>query len=381
MKILFIILPIVLLLASGGLIYFLSTHLKVEKTRTVTKKKKAFNYATQQQEEHEYTEDETYVETSKKRKAGLVGLVIVAIISALTLTFVPASIHQIEAGEVAVVKVWGDAKEVRTAGIHFDFWVSHKYDIYDCKVQQTTVTTQTYSSDGQTMDVELVIQYQIQQENAMKIATNYGGLEMLESRIETVSIEKMKSVLSQKQAMTIIETRREVSPDVENAIRNAITNDYFVNIVSVVLTDISFTDAFEKTVEDKMIAEQEKLKAEYEKQKAIIQAEQALEVARLDAEAKLAEAEGEANALQTIAKAQANAIKLKSIEAARMLGFEITETATEDGVEYNIDFTGKSAEEIKLISEYLKYIEYLSVWNGELPNVLTDTGANILVTP
>lgn len=381
MKILFIILPIVLLLASGGLIYFLSTHLKVEKTRTVTKKKKAFNYATQQQEEHEYTEDETYVETSKKRKAGLVGLIIVAIISALTLTFVPASIHQIEAGEVAVVKVWGDAKEVRTAGIHFDFWVSHKYDIYDCKVQQTTVTTQTYSSDGQTMDVELVIQYQIQQENAMKIATNYGGLEMLESRIETVSIEKMKSVLSQKQAMTIIETRREVSPDVENAIRNAITNDYFVNIVSVVLTDISFTDAFEKTVEDKMIAEQEKLKAEYEKQKAIIQAEQALEVARLDAEAKLAEAEGEANALQTIAKAQANAIKLKSIEAARMLGFEITETATEDGVEYNIDFTGKSAEEIKLISEYLKYIEYLSVWNGELPNVLTDTGANILVTP
>lgn len=381
MKILFIILPIVLLLASAGLIYLLATHLKVEKTRKVTKNKKVFNYATQQHEEHEYTEDETYVETSKKRKAGLIGLIIVAIISALTLAFVPASIHQIEAGEVAVVKVWGDAKEVRAAGIHFDFWVSHKYDIYDCKVQQTTVTTQTYSSDGQTMDVELVIQYQIQQENAMKIATNYGGLEMLESRIETVSIEKMKSVLSQKQAMTIIETRAEVSPDVENAIRNAITNDYFVNIVSVVLTDISFTDAFEKTVEDKMIAEQEKLKAEYEKEKAIIQAEQALEVAKLDAEAKLAEAQGEANALQAIAQAQANAIKLKSIEAARMLGFEITETTTEEGVEYNIDFTGKSAEEIKLISEYLKYIEYLSVWNGELPNVLTDTGANILVTP
>ena len=316
---------------------------------------------------------------SKSRIVQTVISSIASLFMLIVLIFVPASIHQIEAGEVAVIKVWGNAKEVRTAGIHFDFWVSHKYEIYDCKVQQTKVTTQTYSSDGQTMDVELVIQYQIQQENAMRIATNYGGLEMLESRIETVSIEKMKSVLSQKQAMTIIETRREVSPDVENAIRNAITNDYFVNIVSVVLTDISFTDAFEKTVEDKMIAEQEKLKAEYEKEKAIIQAEQALEVSRRDAEAKLVEAQGEANAIEAIAKSQANAIKLKSIEIARMLGFDITETNTEDGLKYDIDFTGKTSDEIKLISEYLKFVEYLEVWNGELPSVMTDSGATILI--
>ena len=31
------------------------------------------------------------------------------------------------------------------------------------------------------------------------------------------------------------------------------------------------------------------------------------------------------------------------------------------------DFTGKSAEEIKLISEYLKYMEYLAKWDGKLP--------------
>ena len=385
MKIIAILIPLVLFLASCGGAYFLIKNLEIEKTKDLITKTpdKKFNSNTLSWEETivEKKTKEIYHEKSKPRFIGAIVLGVVAFLSAITLAIVPASIHQVEAGEVAVVKVWGDAKEVRSAGIHFDFWVSHKYEIYDCKVQQTKVVTETYSSDGQTMEVELVIQYQIQQDNAMRIATNYGGLQMLESRIETVSIEKMKSVLSQKQAMTIIETRREVSPDVETAIRTAITNDYFVNIVSVVLTDISFTDAFEKTVEDKMIAEQEKLKAEYEKEKAIIQAEQALEVAKKDAQAQLEKAQGEANALQAIAQAQANAIKLKSIESARMLGFSIVETPTQDGVEYNIDFTGKTAEEIKLISEYLKYIEYLAVWNGELPNVLTDNGASILVTP
>lgn len=298
-----------------------------------------------------------------------------------TLIIVPGSIHQVEAGQVAVVKVWGEAKEVRTAGIYYDFWLSRHYEIYDAKVQQVQMKTSAYSKDAQTMDIELVVQYQIQQDKAIDIAKVYGGLEMLENRIETVSIEKTKSVLSQKQAMSIIETRQTVSQDVESAIRNAITDEYFVNITTVVLTDISFSDAFEKTVEDKMIAEQEKLKAEYEKEKAIIQAEQALEVARKDAEAQIARAQAEAKSVELIATAQANSVKIKSVEIARMLGFTIIETTVEDNIRYDIDFTGKSVEEIQVISSYLKYIEYLETWDGTLPTTLvTDgTGASILV--
>lgn len=228
----------------------------------------------------------------------------------LLFIFIPFSIRQVDAGQVAVVKIWGDAKEVRASGMHFDFWMSHKYERYDAKVQQATITTQAYSSDGQTMDIELIIQYQIQVDNVLNIAKNYGGLEMLQNRIETIATEKMKSTLSQKSAMTIIETRANVSPDVENAIRGAITNDYYVNITSVVLTDISFTDAFEKTVEDKMIAEQEKLKAEYEKEKAIIQAEQELEVAKRQAEAQLEKAKKQAESELVLAEAEAEALEI-----------------------------------------------------------------------
>ena len=55
----------------------------------------------------------------------------------------------------------------------------------------------------------------------------------------------------------------------------------------------------------------------------------------------------------------------------------------EDGtqsMEYTIDFEGKTAEEVALITEYLKYIEYLSKWDGKLPaTVITDGSASVIL--
>ena len=233
---------------------------------------------------------------------------ILALISLSVLIIVPGSIHQVNAGEVAVVKIWGDAREVRSAGIYFDGWLSHKYEIYDCKVQQIPISTSAYSNDSQPMDIELYVQYQIQQENAMKIATNYGGLDMLEGRIQTVSIERMKAVLSKYPAEELIKTRNTISPEVEQSVKEAITTDYFVNITTIVLTNIDFSDAFEKSVEDKMIAEQEKLKAEYENERAKEKAEADLEIAKKEAEAIKAKAEQQAEAQKLLADAEAYAL-------------------------------------------------------------------------
>ena len=157
-----------------------------------------------------------------------------------------------------------------------------------------------------------------------------------------------------------------------------------MDIVTVVLTNIDFSDAFEKTVEDKMIAEQEKLKAQYEKETAIVNAEKELEVAKLDAQAKVEAAKADAQAELEVAKAEAEAIRLKSIEVARALGFAISETETTDAdgvvsVTYNIDFTGKSAEEVALITEYLKYADYLEKWDGKLPSVVTGDSATVMI--
>jgi regulator of protease activity HflC (stomatin/prohibitin superfamily) len=317
-------------------------------------------------------------------KLNVLGIV-VALLGVLGIAVVPGSFHTVEAGQVAVVKHLGEAKNVRTAGTYFDFWITESYEYYDAKVQNMNITTQAYSKDAQTMNIAMNVQYRIDSSKVIDIANQYGTIDLLANRIESIAIEKTKATLSSYSAMKIIETRSNISPEVEKTIKDAVDEDYCVEIVAVVLTNIDFSAAFEKTVEDKMIAEQEKLKAEYEKETAIVNAEKELEVAKLQAQAKLEKAKADAEAQVEVARAEAEAVKLKSIEVARALGFNIKENQVLNdegefvGIEYEIDFEGNSAEEIQLITEYLKYIEYLSKWNGELPDVITGDSANIMI--
>ena len=304
--------------------------------------------------------------------------IVAAVFMSLAFIIVPFSFTQIETGEVAVVKVWGKAQDVKGEGLNFDLWISTQYVKYDLKTQETNSTIQAYSQDAQQMTGSLTVQFRIQADKVLDINKQFGTLDVLIERIKAISEEKAKVVLAQSSAMSLIENRATLSGNIEESIKSAV-NQYHIDITMVALSDIEFSETFEQVVEQKMIAEQEKLKAEYEKEKAIIQAEQALEVAKKEAEAKIAQAQAEAQAIEELAQAEANAIKTKSIETARMLGFDITETITEDGVIYNIDFEGKTQEEINTISEYLKYIEYLSVWSGELPDVVTGDSVSIMI--
>ena len=326
----------------------------------------------------------------KKSSSGKVGVVPVAfaIIFAIALCIVPMSIHIVNTGEIAVVKHMGEAKEVKTAGMHFDLWITEQYDYYDSKVQNVEISTQAYSSDAQTMNISMTLQYQISIENAIDIAKQYGSLDALQNRIEAIAIEKTKSVLSSYKAMDIISDRASMSPKVEEVIIGAITDEYFVNVSTVVLTNIDFSTAFEKAVEEKMIAEQKKLQAEYENEMKVAAAEAeakaAIQKAEGQAKAELIAAEAQRDAQVELSRAEALSIQLKSVEIARALGFDVTETkgVDEEGnptVEYAIDFTGKSADEIALITDYLKYIEYLAKWDGKLPTVMSGDGASIIL--
>lgn len=281
---------------------------------------------------------------------------------ALALLIVPLSLHVIQSGEVAVVKHLGKVKEEeRMAGTYFDLWLTDKYEIYDATVQTTDLTFSAYSADAQTMDVTMTLQYQIIPEKASDVATQYGTLSILENRITSVSIEKAKSVLSRDKAMDIIANRAQMSPAVEAAIMEAIGENYFVNVITVVLTDLSFTDAFELAVEEKMIAEQAKLKAEYDNQTKVAQAQ-------AEADAKLAAATAEIQ----IAQAQADA-ELKraqaQIEIARAEA-EAIKVAAEAEAEANRIIAASLTPEIleKIMADK---------WDGKLPTVVAGADANM----
>ena len=272
-----------------------------------------------------------------RRKSGAT-YVILAVLAFLLLATVPMSIHTIDTGEVAVVKVLGEAKYVRPAGTHFDFWLTNTYQTYDAKVQNVDITTNTYSSDAQTMDVQMTIQYQIMSDKVVEIARQYGSLDLLENRIKSISIEKTKAVLSAHKAMDIIADRAAMSPAVEKAIKDAIDENFFVDVTAVVLTNIDFSDAFENAVEEKMIAEQKQLKAAYENQTKV-------EKSEADAKARLIDADAEAKAKLIEAEAEA--------EANRLL-------------------------EESLTDQILRQ-RYLEKWDGVLPNTVAGTDATLLL--
>lgn len=263
--------------------------------------------------------------------AGIIGVALV-----ITFFIVPFSFHTVKSGEVAVVRHLGKIEDVKTAGTHYDIWVTNKYIKYDTKVQNLETQTMAYSSDAQTMDIQMTIQYQIITDKVIDIATQYGNLSVLENRISSIAIEKTKSVLSSHKAMDIIANRASISPAVETAIKEAVGDEYFVDITTVVLTNIDFSDAFEKAVEDKMIAEQAKLKADYDNQTKVAMAE-------AEAQAKLKAAQAEIE----IAKAQAEAKKIAA------------EAEAEANKIIDASITDKIIEKI-----------YAETWDGKMPTVV-----------
>ena len=334
---------------------------------------------------------------------------ITALVSILLLILVPGSVHQVNTGEVAVVRKLGRVVDIKNPGTYFDFHLTKKYEFYDTKVQQVKITTSAYSKDGQTMDLEVYLQYQIQLDKLIikddngvilqseGIAGKYVTLSSLQARIETQTIEKTKAVMSSAEAMTIIQDRQTYSELVSMTVRNAIGPDYYVNVQDVILTNIDFTDEFEKSVEDKVVAEQDK-------QAAITRAEAQLEVAKLEAQKKIEEAKGNAEAQKILAQATAEAATYKIIELANTIGYTVDETYlySVDGVETVfaakqqetdnvvylgtesvIDVTsGPGADKFKaLVEDYLQYLAYLEKWDGVLPKVVSGDDAISIIVP
>ena len=278
-------------------------------------------------EKKSYGRDENAEITGKKWMKQGIALILSSVLLLVVFICVPFSFYTVDTGEVAVVKQLGVVKDVRQAGTYYDFWMTNSITKYDAKVQNVPISTAAYSSDAQTMTIEMNLQYQIYSDKVMEITKTYGSLEALQTRVQSVATERIKSVMSGYKAMDIIAKRAEMPALAEDAIRSAVDETFHVKITTVAITNIDFSDAFEKAVEEKMIAEQTKLKADYENETKIAKAE-------ADAKAKILAAEAEAKANELLQK-----------------------TLTD-----------------KILQEM-----YIDKWDGKLPEVMTGEGAGVMI--
>lgn len=269
----------------------------------------------------------------KRQSRRAVAAVIVGVVMTVVFVFVPFGFVQVDAGEMMLVKEWGKAKNVTSAGLQFVNIVSQSTEKYSVQTQQIDQAFEAYSLDAQSMQIKMAVQYTIDGSKIIEIANTYGSQKVLQTKIEKVIEEKAKTVLSTKSAMVIIETRGTISPLLLEAVKE-IENHYYITVNAVIIYDITFNDAFENAVEQKMIAEQEKLKAQYDKERAIIKAEEQLEVAKKEAEAAIAKSEGDAEALVIMQNAWSSLSKEVKDAMLRQMFYE--------------------------------------KWNGELPQVMSD---------
>ena len=266
--------------------------------------------------------------------ASVVGWVL-AFALLVSFILVPFSMHSVDETEVLVIKQYGKVKRVVTdPGMEFDLWIGKTYTYIDTQTQDLKVEAMTYSSDAQVMTIALTYQYKFLGGEAKDIIKNFGNTKALTERITSVLTETPKAVLSTRTAMEIIANRGAVTPEITEAARKAIEGKYPIEITNVAISNIDFSDAFEQAVEEKMIAEQNKLKAEYENEKKIAAAE-------ADAQAKLKEAEAKVE----IAK--------KEAEANKLLEQSLTEQILRD--------------------------KYLDKWDGKLPTTIAGDNTSLML--
>ena len=133
------------------------------------------NYRMAEEEKKEYLEK--YKKSLSKAKKLLTTFSILIGLSIVGEIFIPGNIHQVNTGEVAVVRTMGKVSGIREAGIYWDLYMINSYEKYDTKVREINIETQTYSKDNQIIGVTADLQYTIDSVQADNIATEYGTIE------------------------------------------------------------------------------------------------------------------------------------------------------------------------------------------------------------
>lgn len=223
----------------------------------------------------------------------------------LAIIMLVSGVRIIDSTEVGVVRTFGQINREISAGLNIVNPISESVENYDLRVHVRTAEFASYTKDAQPVNATVDYQYKLRPGEVMDVAKEYGTYEILETKLAGVVEEKVKSVFANFSAMPLLERRATLSADVLDSLRD-LEDLYHITFTAAVVNNIDFSDAFEASVEAKMIAEQDALRAEQEKQSALVKAEQAKEVAAINAEAAIAQAEGEAEAMRIVREALQN---------------------------------------------------------------------------
>src|SRR5437870_1093160 len=157
-------------------------------------------------------------------------------------------------------------------------------------IQQMSVRQQTrpmpaqcYSSDLQQVKMEVHVLYRVPERSVVKIFQEYAG-EPFDNLIAPRVQEAIKEVAASMSAEQIVKKREDVKIGALDLARKKIGAE-FLDVVDLVLYNITLSPELEQAIELKMVQEQEAEKAKFTQLKAQIEADTAIIRARGEAEA------------------------------------------------------------------------------------------------
>jgi len=191
--------------------------------------------------------------------------------------------EQVDEGYRGVKTVWGRVEgEALTPGLYFYNPVSSSIFEMSVKEEKWEFKTAAFTKDTQTVTVEIMITYYPEQTAIQAIYSQFGR-DWSEKILAPVVLGSLKDSIGQYVADDLVNKREAVKKAAELEIRNALTAKK-VNVTGLNITNLDFDDAYEKAVEDKVIASQRAIEA---KNKSVQVSEESKQVVmRAQAEAE-----------------------------------------------------------------------------------------------
>ena len=265
-----------------------------------------------------------------------------------------SSVTVVPTGYTGIVTTFGKVEQrTLSAGAHLILpW--QEVVKMDNRTQKVQIVTQAFSSDIQQVDLQISVNYCIDQETAQELYRTVG-VGYYENIMYPRILENTKAVFSRYTAENLIAKRNSLSDLIaENTAEDM--KPFGITIVSIAIEDIDFTDAFTAAVEAKQVAAQNKLTAETEQAQKTMEEQAIAERAIIAANAEAEKAVIAANAELEVVKVQAEAALYAGEKEAEM-NKRISESLTPDLIRYY----------------------WIKEWNGELPRTVLGEGMGYIM--
>lgn len=210
---------------------------------------------------------------------------------AVIFTLVMSAFSKVDTGHTGILVSFGRPDE-KTYGEGIIFRAPWKNMIQiDNRIQKNghddmPLSLTAFTKDTQQVSINYTVNYRINKENASKLYKEIG-LDYFKTVLTPIIQESVKIECAKYTANELLENRDKLAQDIEKDIKIKFQQNY-IDLTASAIEDLSFSDEYEKAVEQKQVALQDKLKAEQEaeKKKVVADADAYVEIAKAKAEAE-----------------------------------------------------------------------------------------------